>query len=195
MQFLKSKSKSALAVTGLTILVVVSSLWLDEKKSLPDTADATPDQSKQADYFMENYKITSTDINGKAYRWLSGEKFEHLPNGDTNLTQPKLRFREKDQHWLLFAENGSIQENKHVTLDGNVNIQQLSEQSSKFNIQTEHLDISINENRASTKNRVTISDKNGEINAVGMDINFDKHQLRLLSQVKGRYVFEQNLFE
>ena len=229
MQFLKSKNKSALAITGLTLLVVASALWLDDKASQPGSAPAiTPEQSSLPDYFMEDYNITSTDITGKPFRWLSGNKLEHLPNGDTNLIQPKLQFSQKEQHWLLLAETGTISEgsgensreisrenntesnneienhllsnqenhsvqkqpDKKITLDGNVRIQQLNGRTKALSIQTKHLDISITDNSASTDSKVTVSDENGEISAIGMNINFDQHQLRLLSQVKGHYVFE-----
>lgn len=223
MQFLKSKNKSALAISGLSLLVVVSALWLDDKASQPGSSPViTPEQSNLPDYFMEDYNITSTDIEGKPYRWLSGDKLEHLPNGNTKLIQPKLQFSQKEQHWLLLAETGTIsegnsksndesngksnseknlesnlendstkkQDEKKISLDGNVKIQQLNGRTKALNIQTEHLDISITDNSASTESKVTVSDENGEINATGMSINFDEHQLRLLSQVKGHYVFE-----
>ncbi|MDH5258558.1 MAG: LPS export ABC transporter periplasmic protein LptC [Gammaproteobacteria bacterium] len=190
MQFLKTKSKSTLTVLGLTALVISSALWLEDKKNLPGSVAAPSEQLRQADYFMENYNITSTDINGNAFRWLSGTRLAHFPNGDTSLSNPSLQFRQQDQHWLVVAKNGEFKGDKKIILDGDVKIQQLNGRTNILNIKTEHLDISLDENIASTDEKVTVSNENGEINATGMNLNLDQRQLRLLSKVKGRYVFE-----
>ena len=190
MQFLSNNNKSRFAFIGLASLTLIFLLMLDDKASPPGTAIVNAEQSNLPDYFMESYNIISVDIEGNANRWLSGKKLEHFPNGDPNLLNPTLQFRQKEQHWLLLAEKGNIYEDKTLSLDGNVNIQQLNGKTKALIIQTEHLDILVGENTASTDQKVKVSDENGEINATGMNINFKEHQLQLLSQVKGHYVFE-----
>lgn len=211
MQFLKTKNKTALTVTGLTLLIAASALWLDDKDAQPSTAVTPTAQTNLPDYFMEDYNIISTDTNGQPHRWLSGKTLQHFPNGDINLTQPMLQFRkqprqqfdEKEQGWLLSAEKGTIhsdniyndnaeknQKQKKLTFDGNVNIVRSNEQQSSLIIQTEHLDISMANNAASTHSNVKVINDNGEITAKGFTINFDDQQLHLLSQVKGHYVFK-----
>jgi len=172
-------------------MVIGAALWLDNKKSQPENESvAALDEVIQTDYFMEDYSITTTDIKGNPFRWLSGSKLEHFSNGDTTLIEPKLQFSQQEQHWLLVAKNGSFQEKDKIILDGGVKIQQLNGKEKALNIETEHLDISLTENIASTNSKVTVSNENGQINAIGMNINFNQHQLRLLSQVKGHYVFK-----
>ena len=206
MQFLKTKSKSTLTFIGLSLIVTVSALWLDDKESQPGSSPTTPEESNLPDYFMENYNIISTDIDGNANRWLSGKTLQHYPNGNTNLTQPTLQFSDNEQHWLLLANKGTIQEGsreerneesedagqegRKLALDGNVKIQQLNGKTKALIIETQHLDISTADNTASTQSEVKVSDENGEISATGMNINFNEHQLQLLSRVKGRYEFK-----
>lgn len=208
MQFLKNKNKTAISIIGLTGLVISFSLWLADSDFQPGSSSTSTalekQQTNQANYFMEDFNIISTDIKGKAQQWLSGELLQHLPNGNTYLTQPLLQLKQKQQHWLLSAKQGTIKDdkqnhaqqsqqhakNKTLTLHGNVNIQQLNKGTKTLTIQTEHLDIVMAKNIATTRSKIKLSDENGVINAVGLELDFDTQQLRLLSQVKGRYEFQ-----
>ena len=190
MQFLKTKNKSALAITGLGLVVIIAALWLEENKNAPVTAVSSPAPENQLDYFMTKYNIISINAEGEAFRWLSGNRLEYFTSGDTHLGSPKFQFSQKSQHWLLTAKDGNLIEDEKITLDGEVTIQQLNGKTKALSIETNHLDISLSDNIAATESEVLVSDENGKINATGMHINFDNHQLRLLSNVKGRYNFE-----
>lgn len=199
MQFLQTKNKSTLYVIALVLFVIASALWLDvirQGTKDPQLISSGPASIKSnlPDYFMEKYNIISTDINGNAHRWLSGNTLQHYPGGDTNLTRPSLQLSKDQQHWLLLAEKGTIRDNdeqdKSLSLDGNVKIQQLNGKTKPVSIQTEHIDISITENTATTESRVIVSDENGKFTAIGMNVDFDEHELQLLSQVRGHYSFD-----
>lgn len=190
MQFLKTKNKTILIVIGLTTLGISSAVWLIDKGTQPQLTTTLPEQSKQTDYFMENYHIISIDSHGNPFRWLSGPKLAYFNDGQTQLEQPTLQFHQQKQHWLLTANNGNIHNNDKISLKGKVEIQQLSGQAKSLDIKTEQLEILLPENIASTNNNVLVSSENGEIRARGMRIDFNNHQLSLLSQVKGRYVFD-----
>jgi len=190
LQFLKTKNKTILTVIGLTALGITSTVWLIDKSNQPEPPSPPPNQGKQTDYFMENYHIISIDKHGNPFRWLSGPKLAYFNNGQTQLQQPTLQFHQQKQHWLLTAKNGNIYNNDKIDLKGNVEIQQLSGQTKSLDIKTEQLEIRLSDNIASTNDKVVVSSENGEIRAQGMRIDFSNHQLSLLSQVKGRYVFE-----
>jgi len=180
-------------------MVIIAAVWVEEnkfkkndfKKKTPETTSLLGQPPpQQADYFMENYTIISADAKGQPFRWLSGNRLTHYSNQYTALTQPKLQLSIDKQHWLLLAKSGHINKNQKIELDGNVNIQQLNGKEKSLVVKTEHLDVSLSDNTASTKHKVYVNNENGEVNAVGMSINFDQHQLRLLSNVKGHYVFD-----
>ncbi len=208
MQFLKTQNKTTLSVVGLTTVIAGAILLLDEnwfnkKKSSTKNQSLSAKQVNQPDYFMEDYTIITTDSNGNTQQQLSGKKLQRFPNGNTNLTQPKLQFNLQKQHWILFAEKGTIQENNgkdnaSLSLEGNVNVLLLDntfnnshyKKNEAFIIQTEQLNILMADKTASTQQPVRIINENGEINATGLVINFDEQQLQLLSNVKGHYVFK-----
>ena len=179
-----------MAIVGLGLVVIIAALWLEENKNAPITPVSSPALENQLDYFMTKYNIISTNAEGQAFRWLSGKRLEHFTNGDTHLGSPKFQFSQESQHWLLTAKDGNLVEDEKITLDGEVTIQQLNGKMKALSIETNNLDISLSENFASTDSDVLVSDENGKINATGMHINFDNHQLRLLSNVKGQYRFE-----
>lgn len=185
-----SSNKITLLSFLLVALTVIITLQLDKKEHQATPSANQPNQSTEADYFMENYTIISVADNGEAFRWLSGKSLTHYMNNVTDLIQPTLQFSDDDQYWLLSAKNGTIEERDTLAFDGDVKIHQLGGRTKALNIYVDHLDISLKENTASTQSKVTVSNNDSQIVATGMQIDFDNRRLRLLSNVKGQYVFD-----
>ena len=186
MQLVKPSYKiSAIVLISIAVGFVFLQ-WINETAVSPTTSIS--EQPDRPDYFMENFTLIETRDNGEPFRWLSGSQLTHYADGDTKLDHPNLKLLGKNQQlWIANAHNGLIDENQNLTLDGSVQIEQVSGNFQQINIQTQSLMVSLQDQIARSNKRVSLKTDNGSITAIGMVIDMAEHNVQLLSAVKARY--------
>lgn len=143
------------------------------------------------DYYLVNFTLTTMGDNGIPKHQLSADNMSHYPDDDTaRLENPHLViYRNDTDTWDIRAEHGLVMdEGQSVMLQGEVFIEQVSTDSDRnLEITTRDLDVKTNEEFASTEQAIIIKDRYGVTEAVGMYADLKGRQLKLISQVHGKY--------
>jgi lipopolysaccharide export system protein LptC len=89
----------------------------------------------------------------------------------------------------MYAQRGFITEDgKHAYFHDNVRlVREARGKHSELTVNTSYLHIIPEENYVETDKPLVIQDAHTLINAVGLKLDKNKHQLKLLSRVKARY--------
>lgn len=157
----------------------------------PDTTRSTTptSASSDTDYYMNDYTIVSTDTEGKAQYWFTGKEMKHYPNKRTYIDNPTITIRNlQKQIWTTHADAGEIADNEELTLDGNIEIEQVNINHPHVKINTDQLVISLHEKIASNESEVNVRMDIGHLNATGMHLDFANNQVLLKSKVSAKYV-------
>ena len=156
------------------------------------TQQQTDAQANDADYYMMEYSIITTDDQGKAKLWFAGSELNHFPNNTTVIKNPEIRFEDNSKaQWQTNAKQGLVVGESQIVLDGDVQIQQVSAEKKQVKINTENLLISLEDKIASSDVRVTLQSDAGQVNATGMRLDFGNQTLKLLSNVDAKYIINE----
>lgn len=117
----------------------------------------------------------------------------HYPDTDTALLeQPRLLVNtDNGGRWLVSAVEATAEQNNgFIHLQGQVIVHRDGREKSADNLtlETEALDIYIDDNYADTDAEVKITRATGITRARGMRVNFSQRHLYLKAQVRGEYV-------
>ena len=182
-----------LVVIFLLLSLAGASIWL--KKDINDEADpATTEKKKQrhvADYYMDNFEMTTMDDTGRPSSLLVSDKMLHYPDDDsTELNKPIMTmYRDTGKPWIVNAERGWVAaDNKLVLLSGNVVINRHSGPNNRpVTLYTDRLRIHPKTDFAETDQPVTMVSENRKTTAIGMRAYVRDGQLQLLDDVRVRY--------
>lgn len=145
----------------------------------------------QLAYYLESAELTGTAPDGSV---LYTVKTRHAKQvSDTNsieLSDIKMDYGEpQGLPWKVSADRGRIPRGARVIeLEGNVVAISAQNHPNQTVINTERLDIEPATQRASTQNRVTLLFDNRRLNATGMVADFETNNLKLLSNVHGKFI-------
>lgn len=183
-----------LAVVIFVLLSLAgASIWL--KNDHHDDIDSeTVKKKKQrhvADYYMENFEMTTMNDKGRPSSLLISNKMLHYPDDDsTELNKPVMTmYREVGKPWIISAERGWIAaDNKLILLSGNVVISRHSGPNNRaVKLYTERLRIHPKADFAETDQPVTMISENRKTTAIGMRAYIRDGQLQLLNDVRVHY--------
>jgi len=144
----------------------------------------------QLAYYLDSAELTGTAPDGTVLYTVKTRRAQQV--SDTNsieLVDIKMDYgAPRGLPWKVSAKRGRIPQGASVIeLEGNVVAISGENHPSQTVINTERLDIEPDTMRASTKNRVTLVFDNRRLNATGMVANFETNNLKLLSNVNGKF--------
>lgn len=179
-------------VWGALLCAIVLTIWIERDANLTfETSANQAEVNQKIDYYLENFKITQLNAQGKKKYTLSGVKLMHYRDTDTaDVTFPRLLFvDEQAAQWKVNADRAWISKNSdYIHLLGTVNITRvIQETNPPLDIVTSNLKIRTQDHFAETPEQVTIQSPGWQANAQGLTANLTTGQFSLLSKVKGRY--------
>jgi lipopolysaccharide export system protein LptC len=142
----------------------------------------------EPDYFLDDFNLVVAADDGTPRYRMSGVSMTHYPDTNTALLeQPRLEIVAADGgRWIVAARQAQAENNgAFVHLQGDVSISR--DEASGLVLNTEALDVNVDEEYAVTDEAVAIRQKFGITRAQGMRINFRQRHLYLKSRVRGEY--------
>jgi len=185
------KNLSAWATLAFLLLFAGLTLWLDHVVQ-PAGPQLDGSTRHEPDYIVENFNAIKLDTAGQPHFTLAAVKMTHYPDDlTTELERPHMiGFAPNAAPSHMYAQRGFITEDgKHAHFHDNVRlVREARGNNSELTLNTSYLHIIPEENYAETDKPVVIQDAHTLINAVGLKLDKNKHQFKLLSRVKARYV-------
>lgn len=142
------------------------------------------------DYFMENFTLTSMDINGKPDYILRAVKMLHFADDNSSeLEQPRIQFLNEKGDWTITAEHALILEDSNlIQLKHNVQLSRnASPQQTPLLIDTDFLSINTETQIAETESLAQVTSKGLSMTSKGLVYDSQNGILKLVSEVKGVY--------
>jgi lipopolysaccharide export system protein LptC len=167
--------------------------WLRE---ISQPTSTTPrETSESPDYTADNLKTDVYGESGQLVQHLETPRMEHFESRDTTvLTTPVLwRYNQESPPWRMQAEKAfAYSETDTIYMPGEVVMQrQGTETHPPYHIVTSDLSVETQTAYATTEAPIRIDSNQQWIEAVGMQGWLKAPvKINLLSQVRGRYVFE-----
>ena len=176
---------------GLTILLLIAaiasgwSVWRHSADN-PDTVIA-----QRPDYVLRDYEIVSLDNEGKEAFTLSGPELQRdLGAKQMTLLTPLFLVPDGNgTYWEVRAKHGVVPEDgKELRLRGDVVTTSPAQVPPQTRIETSELNLFPRENRATSAVAVTVTRPGLTMRGRGLEADFNRQQVALLSDVHSRYV-------
>ena len=185
-----TKSLSAWATLAFLLLFAALTLWLDRVVQ-PAGPKLDGSTRHEPDFIVENFNSIKLDITGQPHYTLTAIKMTHYPDDlSTILERPHLiGFAPNAAPSHVYAQRGFLTEDgAHAYFRDNVLlVREARGKNTELTVKTSYLHIIPEENFAETDKPVVIQDAHTLINAVGLKLDKNKQQLKLLSRVKAHY--------
>ena len=176
---------------GLTIVLLIAAIasgWSIWSQS-GGTAEMTG--PTRSDYVLYDYEIVSLDSQGKESFTLHGPRLQRDPGVKSmTLATPVFLVPDREnRYWRINARHGVVPaDGSQLQLRGDVLATSPANAPPATRIQTEQLNLFPGENRATSSVAVAITRPGLTMNGHGMQADFDRQQVSLLSDVHTRYV-------
>lgn len=176
---------------GLTIALLLAviasgwSVWTHSGNS-PD-----PAATKRPDYVLRNYEIVSLDSDGKEAFTLRGPELQRdLGAKSMTLLTPLFLVPDRNgAYWEVRAKHGFVPEDgKELRLRGDVVATSPAQVPPPTRIETAELNLFPHANRATSTVAVTVTRPGLTMRGRGLEADFNRQQVALLSDVHSRYV-------
>lgn len=177
--------------TGLTIillLAVIGSGWSVWRHS-HDTPE--PGTTKRADYVLRDYEIVSLDSEGKETFTLRGPQLQRDPGAKSmSLRTPLFLVPDRNgAYWEVRSSHGLVPEDgKELRLRGDVVVTSPVQTPPQTRIETAELNLFPQANRATSAVAVSVTRPGLTMRGRGLEADFNRQQVALLSDVHARYV-------
>ena len=177
--------------TGLTLVLLLAAIvcgWSVWKYAGGGEADTAATRS---DYVLHDFEIVSLDSQGKESFTLRGPRLQRDP-GAKSMTLETPVFQVPDRngaYWDVRAQRGLVPDDgKQLRLRGKVVANSPRQTPPPTRIETEQLNLFPRQNRATSAATVSITRPGLTMRGHGMQADFDRQQVSLLSDVRTRYV-------
>lgn len=169
-------------------LLMVFSIWFvfsidPESKPIPMGSETSPD------YYMEGFLATSFNADGHIKHRFGAQRMAHYPiNNRSELTGVLIVSDTGDRgQWEVRAGKGETSYGSDI-IDLTEDIQvQRTDIERGATIETASLKVDTSNRYAITQYPVRIHGDNSEIKSMGVFIDFTGHEVKLTSQVRGKY--------
>jgi len=175
----------------LTVVLLVAAIacgWSVWNQTGGGTTGMTATRS---DYVLRDYEIISLDSHGRESFTLRGPRLQRDP-GVKSLSLETPQFLVPDRngaYWDVRAQRGTVPDDgKQLRLLGRVVANSPAQAPPPTRIETEELNLFPRENRATSPAAVTVTRPGLTMRGRGMQADFDRQQVSLLSDVRTRYV-------
>ncbi len=142
------------------------------------------------DYVLRDYEITQLDKRGKEMFTLLGPTLQRDPSDRAlRLTTPQFLVPDVDgHHWIIRADAGFVPAGgDSLEVRGRVSAQSPADKPPATRIESDQLTLDLEHNRATSAGKVTITRPGLTMEGTGMEADFDRRQISLLSQVRNHY--------
>lgn len=176
--------------TTLTLLLLAAALasgWSVWRMSHPVEAEVL---HARPDYVLRNYEITSLDARGKEQFTLRGPLLERSPGDQTmRLATPEFLVPDAEgAYWEIHADAGIVPPGGgRLEVVGRVSAQSPASKPPATRIEAEQLTLDVDQHRATSTGKVTITRPGLTMVGMGLLADFDRRRMALLSQVHSRY--------
>ena len=170
-----------LAGAGISGLLLVNTRETGERQSKPELSLA---------YYLDQAELIGTGPDGKIlYQVWTRRAEQTLGDESVILEDVRLVYGPPDGlPWELAANKGQIPADAStIELRGNVVAKSGKTDEDTTTIRTAALSINPKTRQAQTRQKVVIEYNGREINATGMDADFEANRLNLLSNVHGKF--------
>ena len=185
-----SKNLSAWVTLTFLFLFAGLTLWLDRVVQ-PAGPKLDGSARHEPDYIVENFSAIKLDLKGQPHFTLAAVKMTHFPDDlTTQMVRPHfIGFSPKAAPFHMYAQRGTVTEDgEQAYFYDNVRVvREASGNTTELTVDTSYLHIVPEKNFAETDKPVVIQDAHTQITAVGLKLDKNSHQLKLLSRVKARY--------
>ncbi|HSD60814.1 MAG TPA: LPS export ABC transporter periplasmic protein LptC [Burkholderiales bacterium] len=176
---------------GLLLLLAALTGWLERTVEL--AASGTQKRELTGpDFRVENFSAMQSGPDGLPRYALAASKMLHYPDDDSShLANPNFTRMQAGQPPLYArADRGVVSsDGEHVYLMDNVRVVRANPgPRGPMTLATSSLHIQPEKDLAETSAKVTITDANTTVTAVGLELNAQTRVLKLQSEVKGSYV-------
>lgn len=175
-------------LTLVLLLAAAASGWSVWKLSRPADDGLL---AARADYVLHDFELTSLDKDGTEAFTLRGPLLERDP-ADKAMAMATPLFLVPDRaglYWEVRADNGLVPANgERLDLRGNVVATSPADAPPPTRIATEQLSLFPRQNRASSSVAVVVTRPGHTMRGVGLQADFERQRVSLLSQVKHHYV-------
>ncbi len=176
----------------IVILAVMAGLtyWL-ERVIESNTPDIVGPSRSDPDFIVDNISAISLSQTGKPEYSLTAKKMMHYPEDDATLvTQPRFVSYSGAESPVSITANQGVVSSKgdHVYFQDDVRIVRAPyDNQSELTLRTSFLHVIPDAHVAKTDRQVTITDDATVVTAVGLELNTESRELKLLSDVHGIY--------
>ena len=176
---------------GLTLALLLAavasgwSVWRLSRPAEPELLKARPD------YVLHDFEMTSLDKTGAEAFTLRGPLLERDPREKSMaLATPLFLVPDKaGQYWEVRADHGVVpSDGERLDLSGHVIATSPAQAPPPTRIATAQLTLFPRQNRASSSAAVVVTRPGHTMRGVGMQADFDRQRVSLLSEVKHHYV-------
>lgn len=180
--------------TGLTIallLAAIASGWSVWRHSRPADDGVL---KTRPDYVLRDFELTLLDKHGKESFTLRGPMLQRDPADKTmELATPIFLVPDREnRYWQISAKRGTVPaDGSQLQLHGDVLATSPVDAPPPTRIETQQLNLFPREKRATSSVAVAITRPGLTMNGQGMQADFDRQQISLLSQVRTRYVSQR----
>lgn len=141
------------------------------------------------DFTISHLQYRQYDAHGMLTHTLAAPKMHHIPKNDMHIfTKPHLLVTEPDQDpWEIHADYGTaVSKGQTITLDQHVQINQ-HKSNEETVLKTEHLTYYPQEKKATSSDKVIVTQGGSHIQSQGMVANLADNHIHLL-QARARHV-------
>lgn len=180
-----------IALTLIMLAAALASGWSVWNLSQSSEASVLVARS---DYVLRNYEITALDKLGRETFTLRGPELHRDPGSQTmSMTTPQFMIPDRNgYYWDVRAQHGQVTDDgKQLNLIEQVQVNSPPAVPPPTRIETSQLTFLLDTNQAKTAAQVTITRPGLTMRGKGLQADFDRHQIALLSQVHARYASSQ----
>jgi len=171
-------------------LLAAFTFWLDRFAQGP-ARDVVGPSRHDPDYIVEKLTGVLLGESGAASYSLAAAKMVHYPDDDTTLlTAPKfVSYGSPNATLTVTASEGVVSaKGDHVYFQDDVRVTRAAhEGASELVLRTSFLHVIPDRHIARTDRAVTLSDDANTVTAVGLEMNNETREIRLLSNVRGTF--------
>lgn len=175
-------------LTVLLLLAVIASGW-----SVWTYSAVTAEQAnaQRPDYVLHDFEIVSLDAEGEEAFTLRGPELQRDPDAKSmSLLTPLFLVPDRNgAYWEVRAKHGLVPEDgKELRLRGDVIATSPAQLPPQTRIETAELNLFPRDNRATSTVAVTVTRPGLTMRGRGLEADFNRQQIALLSDVHSRYV-------
>lgn len=183
-------NQSKVLTYAILIALCAMSFWLLRMTYKTDTAEDAQ-LGHEPDFTMDDFTVTQMDPLGLPAHSLTADFMKHFADdGTTEYIQPHITFFRSDgAPWHIFSDTGWMsKEGDLVLFLGEVQIiREASPTNRPVKIITQDLQVRPKDRTGKTDKRVNMVSDNMTAKGIGMTVDWNLQQLKLLSQARGRY--------